>query len=195
MKLKKILITLLIMGAFHSSYAENTGKLCFASSGEVDAAIVTRVMKHVEKYAQLATEQKVALDAAADLEALLKEHTKDAHDSVGLIVLAKLSGEDETHSLVSESNKVMVINVGAFAIDDAEKEGRRIERLVMRGLGTFLGMGSCPNPHCALFEYKGLKQLDSMGRNYCPPHMMEGFKALDKAGIKRLKPAPPQPKK
>ena len=84
------------------------------------------------------------------------------------------------------TNRTAAINVRALAAPDAERAGRRFERMAMRGLGSLLGLPLCPNPYCALTDRLTITNLDDAARNYCPPCSGAAERAVRAAGLARL---------
>ena len=78
------------------------------------------------------------------------------------------------------SNTVTVSSnmpVAVVSLTDPRKDGmaddetyaRWIERETLRAYGLVLGVKTCPNPQCAMSNYRVKPEsLSSLGRNYCP---------------------------
>lgn len=94
---------------------------------------------------------------------------KTAADVV-FIVLGS-DAADARHLVVNVERGICVVNVGALSTVDSLKFKRRIERQVMRAAAFSMEMAPTPDPFCVTRDYKNLKDLDTMGRNFSPPWM------------------------
>ena len=128
-----------------------------------------------------------ALESSGDtLDAVAAEAGKAlAADDAALVVLANPAADIKPHGAFFPEQRVAVVNLKSLkpAADDAEVYGRRVEREVMQSIGMLLGAPSCPNPQCAMWQYTTDEELDSKGRNYCPPCMGVIQKAAEGKGV------------
>jgi len=92
-------------------------------------------------------------------------------DDLGAVLLVQRA--------VSSNLVTIVSNMPVAVVDlaDPRKDGtaadetyaRWIERETMRAYGLVLGVKICPNPQCAMSNYKVKPEsLPALGRNYCP---------------------------
>ena len=121
------------------------------------------------------------------LPVTLKTLSKDselAWPALGKSIEAMMGKNDLAAVLLSSravsSNSVTIASnmpVAVVQLTDPRKDGkasdetyaRWIERETMRAYGLLLGVKTCPNPQCAMSDYKVKPEsLSSLGRNYCP---------------------------
>ena len=114
----------------------------------------------------------------------MKKDTETAWPVLSKALLSKLGKNDLAAVLLSatavSSNTITLSSnmpVAVVSLKDPRKEGkaddelyaRWIERESMRAYGLLLGVKTCPNPQCAMSDYKVKPEsLSSLGRNYCP---------------------------
>lgn len=66
---------------------------------------------------------------------------------------------------------------------DAERYARRLEKECIRTLAIALGLPPCGFPRCAMSPYRTEQELDSKGRNLCPPCQVKAQKILKDKGV------------
>ena len=114
----------------------------------------------------------------------MKKDTETAWPVLSKALVSKLGKDDLAAVLLSatavSSNTITLSSnmpVAVVSLKDPRKEGkaddelyaRWIERESMRAYGLLLGVKTCPNPQCAMSDYKVKPEsLSSLGRNYCP---------------------------
>ncbi len=164
---------------------EGTGaqrRIALVRMGFDDDVLAERVRAFLEHEIAMPVELKtVGEGKPTRLEDAGKAAKKTADASVILtVVLADVTEATEKHDYILREARVGVVNTAALEPEDGdeEKKARRIERLVIRVVGKLVGAQACPNPRCALFDYRKPDQLDQIGRGLCPPTMMQVQKAL-----------------
>ena len=153
-----------------------TGKsIAVVAVGPVDSALMDRVVAFARENTGFKLRVMPAMESAGDtLDAIAAEAGKAmGADDAALVVLANPAADISPHGAFFPEQRVAVVNVKSLkpAADDAETYGRRVEREVMQSIGMLLGAAPCPNPQCAMWQYTTDEELDSKGRNYCPPCM------------------------
>lgn len=154
---------------------ETRNPAVLVKAGEVDEALVMRLRDWAQD--QLALSLPLAesiepgpvtdLNRVADLAA-----PRVGPDDLGVIVLFASTNDVPHHGVYRPEQRVVVINVNAMregAGADPEVLARRLERQVIRGVCTLLGLDQSPNPQSAYSPYSTLEQLDLIGRNLDPP--------------------------
>jgi len=148
--------------------------LLMLTDADVDAALVTRVSQYCS----------VELDRVSVNVLPLETSSKMAWPKLAKVLQGQLGKDDLAAVLLtpifSGSNAVTVasnMQVAVVNLADPRKEGkaqdelyaRWIERETMRAYGLVLGVMTCPNPQCAMSDYKVKPEsLKDLGRNYCP---------------------------
>ncbi len=155
--------------------------------GSMDEALFDRVVKFVQENSALRV--RVLPPQAATGESL-DEDARAAAKAMGpseecLVVLDYPKKEIKSHCVYLPDDHVAVVNAWALkpADGDQEKYGRRLERETMHNVGLLLGAPNCPNPQCALWQYNTEEELDSKGRNFCPPCLMKVQDAAKAKGV------------
>ena len=155
--------------------------------GPVDSALMDRVLAFAKENTGFKFRVAPALESSGDtLDAVAAEAGKAlAADDAALVVLANPAADIKPHGAFFPEQRVAVVNLKSLkpTADDAEVYGRRVEREVMQSIGMLLGAPSCPNPQCAMWQYTTDEELDSKGRNYCPPCMGVIQKAAEGKGV------------
>ncbi len=170
--------------------------IAFVAVGPVDSALMDRVLAFAKENTGFKFRVVPALESSGEtLDAIAAEAGKvlTADDAV-LIVLANPAADIKPHGAFFPEQRVAVVNLKSLkpAVDDAEVYGRRADRGVMQSIGMLLGVPSCPNPQCAMWQYTTDEELDSKGRNYCPPCMGVIQKAAEDKGV-GMEPIPVAP--
>ena len=158
--------------------------------GEMDEALSSRLAQWVQAQTGLAVDLLKPREVdEAGLEACAKQ-VKELVDKkhplvVGLLAASNIGAK---HGLLKYEDGVAVVNAALLVPEDgdAERYGRRLERLVLGSYGFLLGMTYCPDPHCVMHPYKTLEQLDKMGRNFCPPNRQTFVEKASKKGLKAV---------
>jgi len=77
---------------------------------------------------------------------------------------------------VFQADRIGICNIGLLRNEDAIKSqadqeiaDRRVEKESMNIIGTLIGLPPCPFPLCVMHSSQSLEDLDSKGRNFCPP--------------------------
>ncbi|HMP75025.1 MAG TPA: hypothetical protein PKE12_01895 [Kiritimatiellia bacterium] len=145
-------------------------------AGPVDEAVVTRVKAWAEEQLAIPVPRGEALDTKGEsLDAVAQEASaRLVPEDLGVIVLLKSEQELPNHGIFNPDLRVVVVNVNLMEKDaDEETFGRRMERQVIRGIGTLLGLELSPNPESAMAFYSTMEELDLMGRNLDPPWLYQ----------------------
>jgi hypothetical protein len=162
--------------------------------GAVDPALVSRVQTFVEENSALQTRLLPARELAGrTLDDEGAAVGKLVGDGVFCVVAIVEPVEDiKPHGVLLPDRSVAVVNGRSLrpADGDAEKYGRRLERETMQAIGMLLKLDPCPNPQCALWPYTTDEELDTKGRNYCPPCLEKVQKAARERGLQLIESSP-----
>ena len=157
-----------------SPAGEAAGKaIAVVSVGPVDEALVERVVAFARSNTALRVSPARKVECSeTSLDAIGKKALESlGEDEVVMVVLAWPDEAVEAHGWRLPESAVSVVNVRSLKTDGVTDEvfARRVEKQTMLSIGMLLGMEACPNPQCALWDYSTLEELDSKGRNHCPP--------------------------
>jgi hypothetical protein len=162
--------------------------------GAVDVALAERVRAFVEENTAVQTRLLPARDVAGKT---LDEEGAAAAALVGdgvmcLVAIVEPTEDVKPHGVLLPEQHVAVVNAKSLrpADGDAEKFARRLERETMQSIGMLLGLEPCPNPQCALWQYTTDEELDTKGRNFCPPCLEKVQKAAREKGVKLIESSP-----
>lgn len=147
-------------------------------AGDVDPALVERARTWAEENLAIPVPHLGTLElenSAASLHEVAEAAaTRVSPDSVGAVVLYLGNPDSTHHGIYRPDLKVVVVNVREMLKDgDEERYGRRMERQVIRGICSLMGMEYSPNPESAMTYYSTLEELDKIGRNLDPPWLMK----------------------
>jgi hypothetical protein len=145
-------------------------------AGAVEDEIVERVKSWAESQLAIPVPLAESMETKADsLNAVADEAAaRVGPDDLGLIVLFQSETPVPNHGIFRPEQRVVVVNVGLMREGaDEEKFGRRMERQVIRGIGTLMGLELSPNPESAMCMYSTMEELDQMGRNLDPPWLYQ----------------------
>jgi hypothetical protein len=161
-------------GAQAVSALPQTGKsIVFARVGPVDPALLDRVARFANENTDLKIRLLPEMKTAGDtLDALGVSASRAMKpEDAALVILTAPSADSPTHKAILLESRVAVVNVQSLkpSNGDAETWGRRVEREVMQSIGLLMGVPTCPNPQCVMFQHATDNELDAKGRNYCPP--------------------------
>jgi hypothetical protein len=161
--------------------------IAFVMVGPVDLPLMDRAAKFAMENTALNIHFLPAMEAAGDtLDAMgVAASRARGPEDAALVILAEPSLDIPAHRAFLPDNRVAVVNVKSLkpSNGDAETWGRRVEREVMQGIGTLMGIPACPNPQCAMFQYSTDDELDAKGRNYCPPCLGAVQNAAKEKGV------------
>lgn len=178
-------LLLLVTGC---SQAPREKAITLVNAAAVDAALLERVRAFAEQqlHVPVRAVEKPRLAEKKNFQTLEKSAGRVKTDAdVTLIVLAGIN-DDERHLVVNAETGVALINAQILTIDDAELFARRIERQVMRAAAFSFGLPPTPDPFCVTRDYRSLKDLDTMGRNFSPPWMGRFADEAAKRGLVAL---------
>jgi hypothetical protein len=166
----------LAFGAEAPVQAAPRNPVALVVAGPVDEAVVARVKAWAEEQLAIPVPLAEALETkGASMDAVAREASaRLAPEDLGVIVLLKSEQELPNHGIFNPDLRVVVVNVNRMAKDaDEETFGRRMERQVIRGIGSLLGLELSPNPESAMAFYSTMEELDMMGRNLDPPWLYQ----------------------
>lgn len=113
--------------------------------------------------------EPLSLDAVAEaMSAVVPEQ------SLGLVVLFAGETPQSHHGIYRPDLRVVVVNA-RIMMDNPDEElvARRLERQVIRGICTLMGLDFSPNPESAMATYSTMEELDQMARNLDPPWLIK----------------------
>ena len=160
----------------------------------VDAGVVSNALTWAEQNTYVQWKHRVgAFEGGQTVDALMADlATENKPEWFGVIGLGPLDKSVTAHEQVDTNRMVAVVNTTALAHEDTKIFTRRLERMLIRGYASLLGVGHSPNPRCCLFDYKQLAHLDQIGRNCCPPFEIKMRKLGNQQGVAaRALPRPP----
>jgi hypothetical protein len=173
MKLSLILMAVATVLTIHITANAQGKNLLLLTAPDCDAKLASRVEKFCADELGLPVQLKPMAEGV-DLawpELAKKIQGNMAKTDLAVVLLASRA--------VSSNSVAMVSNmpVAVVVLTDPRKDGkaadetyaRWIERETMRAYGLVLGVKICPNPQCAMSNYKVKPEsLAALGRNYCP---------------------------
>lgn len=179
MKIGAWMIALVFATSFSTGWCDDTRKnpIALVAVGNVDEAVV----KDAQTWAQSNLALPVPVAEKQPMgKGLMDEQGREVAkllraDDLGLVALVWPEDEIAEHGVILPEEHVVVVNMRAIksgVVDDTQYMWRT-ERLVLRGIATLSGLEPCPDPHCVFGFYDSRDQLDSMGRNFCPPCLMK----------------------
>lgn len=171
--MKRSLVVLIALCACVSSALAAGKDLLLLSQPGTDQALTDRVSKFctAELYRIPVRTAVMKADARTSADLAKGAQAQMGKDDLVAVLLT---------SNVSESNTITVVSntpVALVSLADPRKDGkamdetysRWVEREAMRAYGLLLGVKTCPNPNCAMSDYRVKPEsLSSLGRNYCP---------------------------
>jgi len=148
--------------------------LLLLTTPDADAKLATRVQQFcsTELYSLAVQVKPLKKDADSAWPVLSKVLASTlGKDDLAAVLLSSSAVNSNTITLSSNA-PVAVVNLKDPRKDgkaDDELYARWIERESMRAYGLLLGVKTCPNPQCAMSDYKVKPEsLSELGRNYCP---------------------------
>ncbi|MBW7907573.1 MAG: hypothetical protein H3C50_01450 [Kiritimatiellae bacterium] len=146
-----------------------------ATAGPVSAEILARVKNWGESQLAIPVPVVESLDVKGESfdEVAEAAGKRLAPEDLGVVVLLLSEMPLPNHGVYRPDLRVVVVNVNLMEEGaDAEKFGRRMERQVIRGIGTLMGLELSPNPQSAMAMYSNMDELDQIGRNLDPPWLL-----------------------
>lgn len=184
------LVTLLITGLFlftaGCAKAPQEKAITIVNAAAVDAPLLERLRSFAEKelHVPVRALEKPKLAGQKSFQALEKKARRVKTDAdVTLIVLSGFNTESK-HLMVYPKEGIALVNAQPLYTNDVEKFSRRMERQVMRAAAFAFGMEPVPDPFGVTRDYRSLKDLDSMGRNFSPPWQGRFAKEAARRGLK-----------
>lgn len=151
---------------------ERTEAIQVMSDGTVPMEAVERIAAFAQLNLALPVEPGETSADAVSLKAAGLEADGLSKGGAPVIVLSSAGEPDATHTVFLYEENVAVVNVSAVSVGaDKETLERRLERLVMRGVGFLLGQKPAIDPFSVMAPYATLKDLDQLGRNFSPPDL------------------------
>lgn len=160
--------------------------VALAKAGPVSDAIMERVQKWGES--QLAIPVPVAEPletSGTSFDAVARDAAKNLKpEDLGYVVLLLSEKPLPNHGVYNPELRVVIVNVNLMEEGaDEETFGRRMERQVIRGIGTLMGLELSPNPESAMSAYSSMEELDRIGRNLDPPWLLRLQERARELGI------------
>lgn len=146
--------------------------VALVKAGPVEDAIMERVKNWAETQLAIPVPVAESLETQAEsMDAVAAEASaRLTPDDLGVIVLLASDRALPNHGIFNPELRVVVVNVNQMREGaDEETFGRRMERQVIRGIGSLMGLELSPNPESAMTQYSTLEELDQIGRNLDPP--------------------------
>lgn len=146
--------------------------VALVKAGPVSDAIVDRVKEWAESQLAIPVPVAESLETKAESfdEVAAEAAARLAPEDLGVIVLLLSEKPLPNHGVYRPDLRVVIVNVNLMQEGaDEETFGRRMERQVIRGIGTLMGLELSPNPESAMAMYSTMEELDQMGRNLDPP--------------------------
>lgn len=150
--------------------------VALVKAGPLDEAILQRVKTWAENELAIPVPVAESLETdAASMDAVAEQASARLQpEDLGVIVLLTRDTDLPNHGIFREDLRVVVVNVRVMQQGaDEETFGRRMERQVIRGIGSLMGLELCPNPESAMAFYSTMEELDQMGRNLDPPWLLQ----------------------
>lgn len=173
--------------AVEPAKASSEGRIAIVPMGESAAALAAHAVKWVEGNVPLKVELlPVQKDVGANLDEIAVNARKAAGTNfVRVVAVAMPPVGVKGHGMRTQDGLAAVVNVRAMQEDkpDATKLERRIERQVIRAIALLVNMPTCINRQCAISAYSDLADLDSHGRNLCPPCVSKIHGDATSAGV------------
>lgn len=154
-----------------SALAQQPGRgFLLVNAGGVEPAVLEDVRVFCETQLRHPLRAEGAERQTLDLrDAVVAFADRTNDENVAVIVLTDTPPEENEHMVFSTQRMVTAVNVRALTDDDAKRTAWRLQRMVMRAAARMVGIPPAPDPHCTTRDYRSLEDLDSMGRNFCPP--------------------------
>lgn len=160
--------------------------VALVKAGPVNVAIVDRARDWAESQLAIPVPLAESLEnPGATFDAVAEEAAKRlTPEDLGVVVLLQSETALPNHGVYRPDLRVVVINMNLMQDGgDPEKFGRRVERQVIRGIGTLMGLELSPNPQSAMAAYSTMDELDQIGRNLDPPWLVRLQKRARELGI------------
>ncbi len=154
---------------------ERRNPVVLAVAGPVSAEILERVKNWGESQLAIPVPVVESLDVKGESfdEVTAAASERLAPEDLGVVVLLLSEKPLPNHGVYNPDRRVVVVNVNLMQDGaDEERFGRRMERQVIRGIGTLMGLELSPNPQSAMAMYSSLEELDQIGRNLDPPWLL-----------------------
>lgn len=165
---------------------EQRKPVALVKAGPVSDAIMNRIQQWGES--QLAIPVPVAepLETSGEsFEVVAEDAAKNLKpEDLGYVVLLHSEKPLANHGVYNPELRIVIVNVNLMEEGaDEETFGRRMERQVIRGIGTLMGLELSPNPESAMSAYSSIEELDRIGRNLDPPWLLRLQERAKELGI------------
>ena len=186
---RAVLFATAFMALATAGWCEESAKkpVALVAMGDVDDAVVKDAQAWAESNLALPVPLLEKLPAGKGLlDAQGREAAKVLHEGdLGLVVMVWPEDDIPEQGVVLPEDRVVVVNMRSIKANAADETQYhwRAERLVMRGIALIAGLDSCPDPHCVFGFYDSRIELDSLGRNFCPPCLQKVQLKYRDAGI------------
>jgi hypothetical protein len=189
--MKTFLFCLCFLSCFVQADESLPAYLVIAPEG-MDDAIVNRVQGWMQTnlYYEVKVKRLPEWEGDTGQEQIEAVMAKAGNPGMVTVILAPELPENQ-HAFLVPDQRVGIVNVGLLAPEVNEKTLRRLDRQAIRIVGFSLGISPQPIPFCALYPYKSMQELDSIGRGFSPPAMALYRQQLEKNNI----PLSPEAKK
>lgn len=158
--------------------AETATPVALTVSGELDPPLVARVHDWAAEQLALPVPMvpSAPIESAPESLDAVAEAMAPAvpEQAIGLVVLYNGEATLPHHGIYRPDLRVVVVNVPLMKENaDEETFARRLERQVIRGICTLMGLEFSPNPESAMAAYTTLEELDQIARNLDPPWLLK----------------------
>ena len=189
-----LLVGLCVLAAAFDARAEGGASapaILLVPIGDVDITDVNRVAAYVAKNWDVPV--KIQLSKADPEPTMVQQVVAIAktlkRPDICVVALAAMPAEVKKNHIVRKELRAAVVNCASLRPKEwnkarsPEQFGRRLEKETMRCIGLLIGMEECIWPRCALSSYQTEGQLDSKGRNFCPPCKEKAQRTLAERGV------------
>lgn len=160
--------------------------VALVKAGPISDAIMDRVQKWGESQLAIPVPVVESLETSgASFDTVAEDAAKNLKpDDLGYVVLLLSEKALPNHGVYRPDLRVVIVNVNLMQEGaDDETFGRRMERQVIRGIGTLMGLEPSPNPESAMSMYSSTEELDRIGRNLDPPWLLRLQERAKELGI------------
>ncbi|MCZ7591891.1 MAG: hypothetical protein M5U15_06925 [Kiritimatiellae bacterium] len=160
--------------------------VALVTAGPVSDEIVNRVQQWAQSQLAIPVPVAAPIETSAETFDVVAEDAANnlKPEDLGYVVLLHRGKPLPNHGVYRPDLRVVVVNVNLMQEGaDDETFGRRMERQVIRGIGTLMGLELSPNPQSAMAAYSNTEELDRIGRNLDPPWLLRLQKRAKELGI------------
>jgi len=167
---------------------ESRKRVALTVHGQIPAGMADRVRIHLELNLAVAVRSPAPNKTPIEdfdeaVEALAAQR---AATNLCLLALTGSTTVTNLRGRVYPKEKIAILNVSRLVaipsnledVTDNERVMRRVEKEAMRAIGHLIGMPPCPSIRCAMRTPRNDAEIDSKGRNFCPPCHQKAFSML-----------------